>query len=188
MTVPERPLEPAGGTALPPLAAAPGLPMAPTIAVRRADAADADAIRHVAIDAWRATYRGQLRDETIERFVERAYAPERVARRIERHETWVAEDGGVVAAFAETAIEPVQVTLVAIYVDPDRRGQGLGTALLDAVIAVHPDLPIAADVLAGNRKGETFYEARGFAPRETIDEELAGEIVVERRWWRPAAR
>jgi hypothetical protein len=43
-----------------------------------------------------------------------------------------------------------------------------------------------ADVLAGNRKGEPFYEARGFEPRETLDEQLGGELVAERRWWRPA--
>jgi GNAT superfamily N-acetyltransferase len=90
-------------------------------------------------------------------------------------------------AFAETAIEADHVTLVAIYADPGQRGLGVGTALLDAIVAAHPDLPIAADVLAGNVMGERFYEARGFEPREDIEEELGGELVAERRWWLPAA-
>ena len=54
-------------------------------------------------------------------------------------------------------------------------------------MAAHPDLPIAADVLIGNRKGEAFYEARGFESRETVEEQLGAELVSERRWWRSPA-
>lgn len=157
------------------------------IAVRRATVSHGPAIRAIAYAAWRDTYTGMLRAETIEWFLERGYSEKRVALRVERHETWVAELDGQVAAFAETAVEPDRVTLVAIYADPAVRGVGLGSALLDAIVDAHPDLPIAADVLAGNRKGEGFYEARGFEPRETVDEQLGDELVAERRWWRPAA-
>jgi len=159
-----------------------------SVVVRRATGLHAPAIRAIAYEAWRDTYAGLLRDDTIEWFLERAYSEERVALRVERHETWVAELDGVAAAFAETAIEPDRVTLVAIYADPAVRGVGLGSALLNAIVDAHPDLPIAADVLDGNHKGEPFYEARGFEPRETLDEQLGGELVAERRWWRPAAR
>jgi GNAT superfamily N-acetyltransferase len=155
--------------------------------VRRATGSHAPAIRSIAHAAWRDTYAGLLREETIEWFLARAYSNERVALRVERHETWVAERDGVVEAFAETSIEPDRVTLVAIYADPTVRRVGLGSALLESIIAAHPNLPIAADVLAGNRKGEPFYEARGFEPRESLDEQLGAELVAERRWWRPAA-
>ena len=154
------------------------------VGVRPATPADVEAIRRIARDAWRATYRGMLRDETIEWFLARGYAPERVELRIRRHETWVAEADGRVAAFAEAAVEPDHVVLVAIYADPAARGVGLGTALLDALLAAHPGAPIAADVLEGNALGEPFYAARGFAPRERIEEQLGDEIVIERRWWR----
>jgi GNAT superfamily N-acetyltransferase len=160
----------------------------PPIAVRRATPSHATAIRDIAHAAWMDTYRELLREETIEWFVERAYSEERVALRIERHETWVAELDGAIAAFAETAVEADRITLVAIYASPGMRGRGLGSALLDAIVDAHPDLPIAADVLDGNRKGETFYEARGFEPRETLEEQLGAELVVERRWWRSAAQ
>jgi GNAT superfamily N-acetyltransferase len=156
------------------------------VRVRRATASHAPAIRRIAHDAWRDTYAELLRAETIEWFLERAYSEERVSLRVERHETWVAELDGEVAAFAETAIEPDRVTLVAIYADPAVRRVGLGSALLDAIVTAHPGLPVAADVLAGNRKGEPFYEARGFEPREAVDEQLGEELVAERRWWRPA--
>jgi GNAT superfamily N-acetyltransferase len=156
------------------------------IAVRRATASHAPAIRRIAHDAWRDTYAGMLRPDTIEWFLARAYSEERVALRIERHETWVAELDGSVAAYAETAIEPDRVTLVAIYADPAVRRVGLGSALLDAIVSTHPGLPVVADVLDGNRKGEPFYEAWGFEPRESVDEQLGDELVAERRWWRPS--
>jgi GNAT superfamily N-acetyltransferase len=155
----------------------------PEIRVRRATASDAPAIRRIAHDAWWATYRRLLRDETIEWFLERAYSEDRVDLRIERHETWIGEVDGVATLFAETAIEPDRVTLVAIYADPGRRGLGLGTAALAAITAGHPELPVAADVLIGNEAGETFYTARGFVAREPIDEQLGAELVRERRWW-----
>jgi GNAT superfamily N-acetyltransferase len=159
-------------------------PGAPSqIRVRRATPSHAPAIRAIAHAAWRATYKSLLRPATIDWFLERAYSEDRVGLRIERHETWVAELDGVVAAFAESEILPDRVTLVAIYADPDRRGRGLGTALLDAITGAHPGLPVAADVLVGNADGETFYAARGFQPEEDVDEELGGEHVRERRWW-----
>jgi GNAT superfamily N-acetyltransferase len=160
----------------------------PRINVRRATPSHAPAIRAIADAAWRVTYRDLLRPETIDWFLERAYSEERVALRIERHETWVADLGDEVAAFAESAIEPDRVTLVAIYADPDRRGLGLGSALLRAIKSAHPDLPVAADVLVGNAAAEPFYAARGFTPEEDVHEELGGEHVRERRWWlRPEA-
>jgi len=159
-------------------------PVTPSrIRVRRATPSHAPAIRAIADAAWRATYRDLLREDTIEWFLERAYSEDRVGLRIERHETWVAELDGVVSAFAESEILPDRVTLVAIYAEPALRGLGLGSALLDAIVGAHPGLPVAADVLAGNAAGETFYRARGFVPGEDVDEELGGEHVRERRWW-----
>jgi len=159
-------------------------PVTPSrIRARRATPSHAPAIRAIADAAWRATYRDLLREDTIEWFLERAYSEDRVGLRIERHETWVAELDGVVSAFAESEILPDRVTLVAIYAEPALRGLGLGSALLDAIVGAHPGLPVAADVLAGNAAGETFYRARGFVPGEDVDEELGGEHVRERRWW-----
>jgi GNAT superfamily N-acetyltransferase len=151
--------------------------------VRRATASDAPAIRRIAHDGWWAAYRGLLLDETIEWFLERAYSEERVDLRIERHETWVALADETVGLFAETVIEPDRVTLVAIYADPALRGLGLGTAALSTITAAHADLPVVADVLVGNEAGESFYAARGFVPREPVDEQLGPELVHERRWW-----
>jgi GNAT superfamily N-acetyltransferase len=151
--------------------------------VRDALGRDAAAVRDVASAAWRDTYAGLLGAATIESFVASAYSIERLERRIAGHTFLVVEDGHAVVAFADAIREPDHVNLVAIYALPEWRGRGAGTALLDLLRARFPDLPIAADVLVGNAKGETFYEHRGFVPRERLEEELFGEAVLERRWW-----
>jgi GNAT superfamily N-acetyltransferase len=159
--------------------------------VRAAVISDVAAIAAVASAAWRDTYADLLRADTIETFIERAYSRERLESRIERDVFLLAErstsdaNGPAldVVAFCDALDGDTHVELYAIYALPEVRGQGAGTALLRTLQARHPGRPIAAEVLAGNRKGETFYERRGFVPRERIDTELFGETVVERRWW-----
>jgi GNAT superfamily N-acetyltransferase len=155
--------------------------------VRQAALGDAPAISLVAAAAWRDTYAGMLRPNTIETFIERAYAIDRLERRIDRDVVLLAVRDDEVVAFCDAAEAEsevgVHIDLYAIYALPEVRGQGAGTALLTELQARFPSKPIAAEVLVGNRKGEVFYERRGFVPRERIDTELFGEPVVERRWW-----
>jgi GNAT superfamily N-acetyltransferase len=169
--------------------------------VRPATLADAEAIRAVAASAWRDTYAGLLQSATIEGFIERAYSLDHVERRINQHDVLVVgaqrvADGGAesptigrdehVVAFADAVAGPHRLDLVAIYALPEVRGRGAGSLLLHALQSRYPSLPIAADVLAGNRKGEVFYERRGFTPGEVLEADLLGEQIVERRWWLPA--
>jgi GNAT superfamily N-acetyltransferase len=157
-----------------------------THTVRPATADDVLQIREVAVAAWRDTYAGLLRSETIEAFVASAYAIERLRLRIGRDVFLVAEQDGRIVAFADARARTDAVDLFAIYARPDARGLGAGTALLDALRERFPGLPIVADVLAGNRKGEVFYERRGFERGERVDEQILGEPVVERRWRLPS--
>jgi GNAT superfamily N-acetyltransferase len=156
--------------------------------VRRATTEDAPAIRAVAAAGWRDTYAGLLKSETIEAFIERAYSPERVETRVNEDHLYVAEGADGIVAFADALERDDRLELLAIYALPERRGQGAGTALLDTLVGLFPERDITADVLLGNRKGEVFYERRGFEPRERVEATLFDERVVERRWWRPAAR
>jgi diamine N-acetyltransferase len=153
------------------------------LSVRDAAAEDAAALREVASLAWRDTYRGLLSDATIEAFIDRAYSLEHLRRRIDGHTFLVVEEAGAIVAFADAAVDGDHLNLGAIYAHPERRGRGAGSLVLDTLRDRFPNVPIAADVLTGNRKGEAFYERRGFVPRETLPAELFGEAVVERRWW-----
>jgi GNAT superfamily N-acetyltransferase len=158
-----------------------------TFSVRQAVAGDAAAVALVAAAAWRDTYAGLLRSDTIETFIERAYSIERLERRIDRDVFLLAVRDAQVVAFCDAAEAESEahayVDLYALYALPEARGQGAGTALLVELQSRFPSQSIAAEVLVGNRKGEVFYERRGFVPRERIDTELFGESVVERRWW-----
>jgi len=159
-----------------------------SVLVRRAAPADLDAVRAIAAAAWRTTYVGLIEPDAIERFLARAYAPERLEVRLERNVILVAllpgrDPAGPPDAFAETVDHKDHVQLVAIYTWPTARNRGLGTALLDALLARIPGRDLAADVLVGNVLGEPFYVARGFEPGEELVEEIAGEPVRERRWW-----
>ncbi len=157
--------------------------------VRAARPDDVPAIREVAVRAWWATYGGRMLDETIERFLAAAYTEERIGVRIERHEVRVAgsaADATAVLAFAEVATHEDHLQLVSIYVLPAARGQGLGTALVEAIVAAHPHEDLAADVLVDNELAEPFYAARGFVPGEELTDEIAGDLIRERRWWRRA--
>jgi GNAT superfamily N-acetyltransferase len=165
------------------------MPSAMDWQVRDGVAADAEAVRAIALAAWRDTYAGFLRPDTIEGFLERAYSPDRTLRRIERNTFLVAVAAdGTIGAYADASASFDRVELFALYADPARRRQGAGTALVDELARRFPALPIVADVLIGNRKGELFYERRGFEPRDEIVEDLLGEMARERTWWRSAAR
>jgi GNAT superfamily N-acetyltransferase len=175
-------------TAPPPLLYARAVPASPDttrLTVRPAAPGDVLAICAIATAAWRATYAGLIGAEAIEWFLATAYAPERVGVRVGRHEVLVAAvgEGREPAAFAETVDHGDHLQLAAIYVLPELRGRGLGSALLDAIVERHPATPVAADVLVGNTFAEPFYEARGFEPGELLVEEIAGEPIRERRWW-----
>ena len=162
------------------------------LAARPAVAADAAAVRDVGISAWRATYADLVGSDAVERFIGLAYTLERIASRIERDVMFVAAcpggDPSGVDAFIEAVIEDDHAHIVAFYARPESRGRGLGTALLAEVVGAFPGRDISADVLEGNHLGEPFYLARGFEPGELIVEDIAGELIRERRWWLRAER
>src|SRR5712671_2584583 len=137
--------------------------------VRAAAADDVVKVRALAAAAWRDTYAGLLRPETIETFIERAYSTERVLRRIEIDTFLVAVDEGSIAAFCDALAPEDRVDLLAIYALPTLRGRGAGTALLGELRSRYPGRTIVAEVLIGNRKGEVFYVRRGFEPGETVE-------------------
>ena len=170
----------------------PDLAAGPPVDVRPAGAADAAAVCEVGVTAWRATYSDLIGAEAIERFVGQSYTVERIASRIERDVMFVAGypggDPSGVDAFIEAVEEEDRPHIVAFYARPASRGRGLGTALLAAVVAAFPGREISADVLEGNGLGEPFYVARGFEPGELIVEDIAGELIRERRWWLRARR
>ncbi|XLZ67804.1 GNAT family N-acetyltransferase [Massilia sp. SR12] len=81
----------------------------------------------------------------------------------------VAEVDGAVVGFAGYTDQEVTW----LYVDPARFRQGIGRALVDAVLRA-AGKPLALDVLTGNAAALALYRAAGFTITETISGKLAG--------------
>ncbi len=81
----------------------------------------------------------------------------------------VAVVDGEVAGFAGFTEDEVTW----LYVDPARYRQGIGRALLDAVLR-EAGRPLALDVLVGNTAALALYQSAGFKIVDTISGKLAG--------------
>jgi GNAT superfamily N-acetyltransferase len=105
--------------------------------------------------------------------------PDRVAAELTHHESWVVADGDEVVGFAvvdRRSPRAAEVTWAAVRAD--RRGGGLGTRLLDAVLAelaaggVRLVEVRTLDASAGYEPYEAtrgFWEGRGFVQVDSID-------------------
>jgi ribosomal protein S18 acetylase RimI-like enzyme len=141
--------------------------------VRRAVTDDAEGIARVCAAGWHDTYRGIKEAARIEAVITEYYAPERIRREIAAAEGWdgwivAVEDDIVIGAGGGGMTEPGVGEIFVLYLDPTRRGEGIGTLILDAIteqqraqgareqwVSVEPE----------NTKGLPFYYARGFEVR-----------------------
>lgn len=139
--------------------------------VRPAELADVDAISRICADGFRLTVHGLLDEAVIEERVELYYRPERLRGELDpAGRDWqgylVAEQDGVVVGTAGGGmVDDAIGQLYVIYLDLDRRGEGIGTSLLDAVTEQQRALGATrqrVSVLADNVHGVPFYRARGF--------------------------
>lgn len=88
-------------------------------------------------------------------------------------EVFAVREEGVPVAFVELARDRRAAELTVAYVRPDRRGRGLGTALIDAAVdaaADAEDLWICAD---DEDRAKSLYARRGFRPVRTSMDFLA---------------
>jgi GNAT superfamily N-acetyltransferase len=146
--------------------------------IRHAETHDAEGIARVCAAGWRDTYRGIKEPERIEAVIAKYYATERIRREIAAPEGWdgwivAVEDDAVNGAGGGGMTEPGVGEIFVLYLDPTRRGEGIGTLILDAIteqqraqgareqwVSVEPE----------NTKGLPFYYARGFEVRGKLPE------------------
>lgn len=115
------------------------------LAIREAVVEDADAMAAVNAAGWRVGYRGIIPGEALERIPEAQWRREmREGLRSPRGDSFtrIAELRGEFAGYCFVAApgreEPEHsrlAELVALYVDPQRWGMGVGTALLERALA-----------------------------------------------------
>jgi GNAT superfamily N-acetyltransferase len=130
-----------------------------SLPLRRAIAADADAVADVYLASFRATLpsvRLAHDDVDVRRYVRDVL--------VAQHETWVAEDNGRVVAMMSLAPGWIEQ----LYVAPDRLGEGIGRRLLElAMRRARGDLQLWTFQV--NERARRFYERNGFSTVEFTD-------------------
>ena len=159
--------------------------------VREATPEDAAAASDVAEDAWWASCAAFLDAETLRQVLAEGYAEGRLTGAFEDSELHavVAVDGAdrvVGFAIAERTWTDT-VDLHALYVDPDRWGEGAGSALLESVLAYAREENceyVRATAFLDNPVARSFLESQGFEATGTVEtpvfETVHEETVLER--------
>ncbi|WP_309647165.1 GNAT family N-acetyltransferase [Nocardioides sp.] len=154
------------------------MPSSRQTVVRRATAADAEALAHLHLDVWDDAYTGLMPQSILDDRRDETEA------RVERwrtiltgdHSTVVAEDDEGLVGFASSgpgrdADVDTELELWALYVRARLWGTGVGYALFSEAIG---DRAAYLWVLAGNERSIRFYERQGFRLDGTSDEHEHG--------------
>lgn len=127
---------------------------------------DFGVVRRVARETWADAYAGIIPENVQREFLEHAYSEASFARRMEAGVFLVAVEAYEVVGFADLSPDPGDpdaLELGAIYVLPGLQGRGIGTRLLEAVLARLPSArEVTAEIERENLAARRFYEARGF--------------------------
>jgi GNAT superfamily N-acetyltransferase len=156
-----------------------------TLVLRRATDDDVEAIRRVGHGTWPSTY-GFAGEEYVADGLARWYSAAAVLESIRTTETWLAEVEGEVVGFGNVDLHRDPPTIWKLYVLPSQHGGGVGSALLEQLVAAAPmdrDV-VALEYVDGNERAGAFYARHGFVETSREPGEHPGwpEVVwVERR-------
>lgn len=152
--------------------------------VREATDDDIGSIRRVARASWEADYPDILSRESIDEGIDEWYSSDQLEAAVGRSTTLllVGERDGDVVGFVHGVWSGEEGDILRLYVDPDRRGEGIGRELLerarDTLFEQDVDR-IVAMVLEENDPGNAFYRAFGFEQVDTGETTIAGERYRE---------
>jgi ribosomal protein S18 acetylase RimI-like enzyme/ribosomal protein S27AE len=156
--------------------------------IRQATSDDIAAIRRVARASLAESYGHALDADLIDSVVERWYDPEDLSNDLADEDTYfvVAEDGGEIVGFVQSYVVSRREVIGEIdwlHVDPDHRGRGIGTGLLqaleDELLGVGVER-LEGSVLVANEMGTGFYDEHGFSSAGERRINLAGQELAER--------
>lgn len=147
------------------------------IKVRFATKEDAKSIANLCSKVWKVTYADIYSKEYIDHVIEEFYNVERIAKESSEssshwHGYMVAYEDGRILGCIGGAIEGEIGSIYVLYVDPDHKGQGVGSALLDFLTNYQKEnygiTRQEVFVTTGNMMGVPFYEKKGFEFVEVI--------------------
>lgn len=163
--------------------------------LRPAEPDDAIAVARVHVRSWQVAYRKLLPDDYLDQLrpEDRAQTYDFATLDPLKPRTIVAAEERRIHGFATTAPSrdpdlPADGELCALYVDPDRWGQGIGRALVTAARAGLSGLGFRNAflwVLAGNVRAERFYRIDKWVPDgHNRADSVWGIVVNEVRYQR----
>ncbi len=141
------------------------------IEIKQAGVNHINGIIKVCSEGYRGTYIDSHPKEYIERIISEFYHYERVKEEVlHSNEGWngyyvAIEEDEVVGAIGGGLIDKDQSEVFVLYLDPHRRGEGIGTKLLQVLTEIQQKIGSRkqwVSVAKGNEKGIPFYEARNF--------------------------
>ncbi|WP_458206014.1 GNAT family N-acetyltransferase [Haladaptatus sp. NG-SE-30] len=154
--------------------------------VREARTEDIAGIRDVAKESLRSSYSHFLDEEIIEHAVEEWYSEEKLESELQSRGLMllVALEGGDVIGFTQSDMLPdvPEGNILWLHVDPDRRGEGIGTSLLGRTLEELREHDVETPVglvLADNEEGNQFYREHGFEKVSEHTAEIADQTYTE---------
>lgn len=166
--------------------------------VRSANLDDCAAIAAVHVRAWQAAYRGHMPDEFLDRLDigERTEMWRKLSVKPHRVLLVVDDLDGSMSGFCDLIpsrdadAKMTTAEISAIYVSPDKWGQGIGQELLSAAEARARGegfSELTLWVLDANQRARNFYEKFGFVPDgNTKEDDRCGDFVIrEIRYRKP---
>lgn len=132
--------------------------------IREAEEADLQAVLDVGHRTWAATYEPITGPDYVAMGLAKWWTAEATMPAIAAGRMLVAEVDGVIAGVAAYGPRQGNLVLWKLYVLPEHQGQGLGSALMAAVLergaGLYPEIQLS--YIDGNASAERFYKAQGF--------------------------
>jgi ribosomal protein S18 acetylase RimI-like enzyme len=151
------------------------------LTIRKADMADLDAVLAVGHRTWPVTYEGIAGADYVQAGLAKWWSAEATSPAIRQGRLTVAEVDGEVVGMASVGREEYHLVLWRLYVLPEHHGQGIGSALLAAVLeeadGSYPEVRLS--YTEGNTPAAHFYRSRGFVETH---HEAGGGGVPDQVW------
>lgn len=157
--------------------------MGSEVGIRLASEHDLDAIAAFGAAVVPAHYEPIIGRAAAEEQVDLWWSRERLEAALSNGALLVAEQDNQLVGVAEVGTWEADPVVWKLYVHPDRRGRGIGRALLRAAIAQLPDPAsrVLLEHFAGNERAAAFYEREGFVHLRT-DPSASGEPAAATVW------
>lgn len=152
-----------------------------SIIIRVADGNDLQAVLDVGHRTWPVTYGSIAGEDYVAMGLAKWWTEDATTPAIRSGRVTVAEVDGTVVGIAVVGPHEKHLVLWKLYVLPEYQGKGIGSALMESVVAraTGEHLEIRLSYLHGNTSAEAFYRSKGFVE---IGRESSGDGIPESVW------